>query len=357
MEDSEPNRLNELKSIVRNKPIDKAKLREFGRKYGFFEQSYREKVWPLVIDLNLFEFYKLRNLSNWKDKIVPNKYTDQIDKDVDRSLTAFDVFSNMDESTLSSYRSSLEHILKAYFSLNPHHHYYQGFHDVCSIFIYVFGQHAAFIFADATAQLFFRDFLMYPFDRSVVLQMKLMKYILQEVDTEIYELLRDFDIPVFAIPWLLTWFAHSFSDINTVMRIYDYLLSSPPTSIIYMCVAMMLITKDKLFASHPTLELGEIHTFYQNLHKEDIDLEQLIQTTMKLEETVDLHQYLPALNANFPQTSLVTEYLEKTKGLVKQKLEPAKTGFFAKKNIIRGVGAVVVALVITVLSRKLVFKL
>jgi len=303
--------LTQLRSILDIKPIDKIKLRVFGRSYGYFNQSFREKAWIRVANLHKSEFYHLRNYESWIKKIVPNKDTEIIDKDVVRSLNGIDVFSQMDETTQDQYKSSLSNILKVYLLINPKLLYYQGFNDICLMFIYVFGEHKAFTFLDAAVQLFFRDFLAYSFGKSTVLQMKLMKYMLQDVDPELYDIWKDFEFPMFSISWLLTWFAHSLSDLKIIMRIYDYLLSSPPTSIIYMCVAMTMITKKKVFEHSPNRDHGEMHSFYQKIQLNDIEIEELIQKTIKLEETVDLRKYMTSLNANFPEDSRITECLER----------------------------------------------
>lgn len=51
---------------------------------------------------------------------------------------------------------------------------------------------------------------------------------------------------MFCVPWLLTWFAHSISDISKIWRIYDYLLCGESYSIIYLCSAFIVSTKDLL---------------------------------------------------------------------------------------------------------------
>ena len=44
--------------------------------------------------------------------------------------------------------------------------------------------------------------------------------------------------PIFATPWILTWFSHNFSDFKKIQRIFDFLLSSRPITIIYLCSAV-----------------------------------------------------------------------------------------------------------------------
>jgi len=54
-----------------------------------------------------------------------------------------------------------------------------------------------------------------------------------------------------------------------------------------------------------------MHSFYQKIQLNDIEIEELIQKTIKLEETVDLRKYMTSLNANFPEDSRITECLER----------------------------------------------
>jgi len=56
-------------------------------------------------------------------------------------------------------------------------------------------------------------------------------------------------VPIFALPWMLTWFSHSLKNMGTILRIFDYLICSPPYSIIYMCAAVLLMTREQLLGS------------------------------------------------------------------------------------------------------------
>lgn len=56
-------------------------------------------------------------------------------------------------------------------------------------------------------------------------------------------------VPVFAVSWILTWFSHSFKKVDVIQRIFDFLISSPPSSILYMCASIILISKEKLLAT------------------------------------------------------------------------------------------------------------
>ena len=67
---------------------------------------------------------------------------------------------------------------------------------------------------------------------------------------------------------------------------------------------MMIVTKKKLiessvnldvnqlFSKFNPLQLGSIHHFYQNIENHDIDIEEVLRTTTKLELQIDLHKYM-----------------------------------------------------------------
>jgi len=55
-----------------------------------------------------------------------------------------------------------------------------------------------------------------------------------------------FDIGTVFLPWILTWFAHSLNDVDYISRIYDFLLSSEPYSIIYVCAGFIIGTRELL---------------------------------------------------------------------------------------------------------------
>lgn len=50
----------------------------------------------------------------------------------------------------------------------------------------------------------------------------------------------------FIISWLLTWFAHVFSSVKVIARIWDYILCTGPHAIIYITTGVILSTKEDL---------------------------------------------------------------------------------------------------------------
>lgn len=51
---------------------------------------------------------------------------------------------------------------------------------------------------------------------------------------------------IFILPWVLTWFAHNFSSVKTICRIWDYLLCTGPHGVFYLTSGIILGTKEDL---------------------------------------------------------------------------------------------------------------
>jgi len=144
--------------------------------------------------------------------------------------------------------------------------------------------------------------------KSVTLQLKLILKVLAAFDPEHASTLSSFyeEVPIFAVPWLLTWFAHSLRDMDQILRIYDFLLSSPPQTIIYMCAALLIITKEELVNSTEELDMPAVHQFYQKIDIPDVEL--LIATTIEMERKCDIGMQVLALDTPLPEGSLIASF-------------------------------------------------
>lgn len=135
-------------------------------------------------------------------------------------------------------------MLLGVFRKQPRWEYYQGFHDIASLFLTLFPEEYAFVLTYKAGGLFFRDALNYSFDKSMLIQISLVIRLIQQVDPAFHSCLREIvDPPIFAVPWVLTWFVHAIQDTNFIVRLYDYLLSSPPQTVTYLCTAFIYHSK------------------------------------------------------------------------------------------------------------------
>ena len=58
----------------------------------------------------------------------------------------------------------LGNVINAVLGRNPLLHYYQGFHDICSVLVLVLGERNAFLAAERLALFYLRDFMMATLD-------------------------------------------------------------------------------------------------------------------------------------------------------------------------------------------------
>ncbi|KAJ2814399.1 GTPase-activating protein gyp8, partial [Coemansia sp. 'formosensis'] len=118
--------------------------------------------------------------------------------------------------------------------------YYQGFHELSLTFLSVFGSERPAIEASKMVALFFvRDAMASNLDH-VLQQLQLLYVMLKVISPEIHELLVELEVPpFFAISWVLTWFAHDLEDFQSICRIFDFLIVSPPMQVVYMAAAML----------------------------------------------------------------------------------------------------------------------
>ena len=51
---------------------------------------------------------------------------------------------------------------------------------------------------------------------------------------------------IFCLPWVITWFGHEVREYGTLLKIYDYLIASPPLAPIYLSAAFVSYMEDEL---------------------------------------------------------------------------------------------------------------
>jgi hypothetical protein len=150
------------------------------------------------------------------------------------------------ELILTNKRERLIQFVSKTLSVN-HWRYYQGFHDVAGIFLSVLGDKDVKLFQKFT-RLYLIDFVLADnlsildtiFNFSVI---PLLAY----MDRDAYDLLNQDDSNLFSrfcLSWILTWFSHDLSCVETTKRFFDACLASHPMFVIYATVSSIrLLTK------------------------------------------------------------------------------------------------------------------
>ena len=120
-------------------------------------------------------------------------------------------------------------------------HYYQGFHDVCLVFLLILTPKPAFAACVQTSRFYLRDAM--SLTLGPVVQLLSLIYPLVGLEDKT---LSDFfhqaeSKPYFALSWVITWFAHDVESRGVVERIYDFLISSHPLMPIYLSAAVSCV--------------------------------------------------------------------------------------------------------------------
>jgi len=83
--------------------------------------------------------------------------------------------------------------------------------SVASVFLLTLEQNLAFYCADIASRCIFIDYLQLPFEEGLIPLFRLVFYVLEKVDPELYNLVSDdgmIDMPIFATSWILTVYSH-----------------------------------------------------------------------------------------------------------------------------------------------------
>lgn len=87
-------------------------------------------------------------------------------------------------------------------------------------------------------------------------------------DAEVHSHLFDCEMePFFALSWIITWFSHDVRDTSLVKRLYDFFISSHPLMSVYMSVAMMIHPLNRIEILGADCDFACVHNVLADLPK------------------------------------------------------------------------------------------
>lgn len=249
---------NVRRAYFKDEHIDFSGIHRLSRTPGGFQNhEVRKLLWPTLLGI------ENKDVCKKFSTFVDNKHRDiqQISNDIDRSLWKQDCLQDWSLERRQVERLRLQNIINAVLARNEALHYYQGFHDICSIFYLVFEDDPlTFSCIEALALYFIRDDMRENFD-SVMELMRLVFVVIEKVDFELYQYLTATKAePFFTISWLLTWFAHDISHMQDIARLYDAILCSHPIYIIYLCSSFTMYYRSALMSKER--DFGSVQNFF-----------------------------------------------------------------------------------------------
>ncbi|CAI5723995.1 unnamed protein product [Peronospora destructor] len=223
-------------------------------------------------------------------KIIPSKriwIAAQVEKDVERSLWHYDVLQRAKESERRIKRRALTQVILGVLDANDELCYFQGYHDIVSVFLLTLGNSKITLRAVQNVSETYHREPMRPGLEQVMAATRLLFPLLDAADELLFHHLHESGVePYFALPWMITWFAHQLKRFEDVTRLYDVFLVTHPLFSLYVSASVLLESREKILRCE--CDFGTMHGMLSSLPL-SMDIEKVIERALIL-----FHQLPPA---------------------------------------------------------------
>ena len=247
----------ELDQLLLQETIDCALLLQWSRRpSGFQSNEIRRRVWPQLLGVNRYGGgVSFVTGSGHRDHL-------QVKMDVERSFQNILIRKNasLSEEWVFHRRRALERITMTLLIAHPDLYYYQGLNDIFGAVILILEDESlAYRVCEAVATRYLADYMQPDFKNLAVL-MRLIFYIIREVDSELYTFLRDISMePYFATSWIVTWLLHDLKELSRMARLIDAIICSVPLYILYLSAAIVLLYKKGVLQCYA--DIPSVHSY------------------------------------------------------------------------------------------------
>mmetsp|Transcript_24791 Transcript_24791/g.36371 ORF Transcript_24791/g.36371 Transcript_24791/m.36371 type:complete len:560 (-) Transcript_24791:990-2669(-) len=273
--------------------IDLWRLRELAlTEGGLLHDSIRRKAWPKLLGIAFSS-----DMQGTSERFQPNgsgipaeAEMDQVDRDVTRcswhlityeQRRQLDAYGSQGSHTEQSKQVAavlrrkqrrLGHLINMILQdgcgeLN----YYQGFHDVSSIFLSALGDEGLTytkIVLQKLTESHFRDAMRENFSKIISALRLVFLPLIATLDPQMHSYLLESGVePFFALSWVLTWFSHDIKDTRVATRLFDAFLVSHPLLPVYLSVAMVLHRVNRRIVFNTECDFAEMHNALCHLPK------------------------------------------------------------------------------------------
>ncbi|KAI8903542.1 rab-GTPase-TBC domain-containing protein [Gorgonomyces haynaldii] len=225
------------------------------------------------------------DLKKWTQNELTENERHQISVDVQR---AFVQFYKKDAIDYERKRSSLEYMITQTCSRFPQLHYYQGFHDICTVFLNVVGMEKGLQCVVGASLFWLRDF-MEPRLEQTMQHLDIVMELVERANKRLGAHLKripDFQ-PIFCLSWIITWFSHNLDDLDTVYRCFDCILSTDPLFPVYMAASIVLEASSAILSLDS--DLSSVHGYLSTMDLNDIDMEHILSQSLDLRDRFPYH--------------------------------------------------------------------
>ncbi|KAK5581703.1 hypothetical protein RB653_001740 [Dictyostelium firmibasis] len=271
----EAQKIRVIKDCLNETPIDIEGLKRCAiEEFGFVNKVLRKRIWPILLNIDT------NNITNHLQKIINHKDTDQVSKDVERSMWRF---TKGNSQLRNRKKPELTRIVNGVLSIHPQLYYFQGYHEIASVLLLITDERLAFAMLERLSIYHFND-CMLPNFAEVLKVLNLIFPLISMVDQQVYNFLIKSQVqPMFAISWILTWFSHNLDELDIAARVYDYLLSAHPMASIYLSVGVIINLRETLLGLECSFD--SIHAFFTS-NLPELDFNNIIKQTSSLLEKI-----------------------------------------------------------------------
>lgn len=254
-----------IKECLNEPYVNLWQLRELAlSEHGLVNDELRQRAWPLLAGIDVTSIPKKYSKFTPNGTIIPShEEMEQVHRDVIRIPTSTLINTLESDSTEKSFeeqRQKLKEIINITLQQgNGKLFYYQGFHDIATIFLHVLTSPTKDKQIPAVNDIRIASSVLHSISESHLNQymekdfntlLNTMTFtiipMIHMLDPILYNHLYKCniftnDIPFFTLSWIITWFGHDLNDdVDLAKRLYDAMISSHPIFIIYLVVSMLL---------------------------------------------------------------------------------------------------------------------
>ncbi|KAI1107046.1 hypothetical protein F4804DRAFT_258435 [Jackrogersella minutella] len=251
----------------RRRDIDDLQVLAIGRG-GFISDAIRRQAWPVLLGFHVDAYGERDGGSDSWRQLPRHKDEDQVKLDVDRSFVYYPHDDTPAE--LEAKKSALSDLITEVLRRQPYLSYFQGYHDICQVFLLVLPRSARAVAVLRLSVLRIRDFML-PSLGPAVAQLRLIPDVLWAVDPALCAHVSRTE-PYFALSDTLTMFAHNVQRYADIARLFDALLAREQVFSLYVFAQIVLRRRAELFQHD---EPDMLHFALSKL-PQDLDLDAVI---------------------------------------------------------------------------------
>lgn len=265
----------QIQQSLRNN--DKLALKTFSiSNGGFLTNSLRIEVWCKLtnVDFNL----KTKQNSETKEIIERNQNYRQVVLDVERSLKRFP--PSVHESQRISYQDSLTNVIIKILDKNPSFYYYQGYHDVCLTVLLISDEERALRLINQISLTHLKYFMEKTMNTTSNM-LEIIYLILKDEDKILYDYLIKSEVgTIFSLSWVITWFSHVLNDLDDILRLFDFFISTHFLMPIYMSISILLYKKEEILLID--CDMASMHKYLTSIPQEQLPIDHLVYNSLIL---------------------------------------------------------------------------